>query len=96
MKDTQVQYVIERGTTKRFLHMLHMHSLIKVLHKAQVELDLKNIREYVSKELGITGIHIHARIVKSNNEDNIIQYLVKIPEIINLEYISHVRHYRNY
>ena len=74
IKNTNVQYVIERGTTKGFLHM---HSLIKVLHKTQVKLDLKKMREYVSKELGITGIHIHVRIVKSNNEDNIIQYLEK-------------------
>jgi hypothetical protein len=74
IKDTQVQYFIERGTQKGFLHM---HSLIKILHKTQVKLDLKKIREYVSKELGLTGIHIHVRIVRANNEQNILEYLSK-------------------
>ena len=74
IKDTQVQYVIERGNRRGFLHF---HSLIKIKHKTQVKLDLKKIREYVSKELGLTGIHIHVRIVKANSEDNILDYIDK-------------------
>jgi len=74
IKDTQVQYVIERGNKKGFLHF---HSLIKIKHKTQVKLDLKKIREYVSKELGLTGIHIHVRIVKANSEEGILEYIDK-------------------
>ena len=72
--DTQVQYVIERGNKKGFLHF---HSLIKIKHKTQVKLDLKKIREYVSNQLGLTGIHIHVRIVKANSEENILDYISK-------------------
>ena len=74
IKDTQVQYVIERGNRRGFLHF---HSLIKIKHKTQVKLDLKKIREYVSKELGLTGIHIHVRIVKANSEEGILEYIDK-------------------
>ena len=71
---TDVEYVIEVGTQK---NMLHFHGLIKFRHKTAIKLDYKKIKAKICTDLGLKNIHLDNKIVKANNEDNIIAYIDK-------------------
>ena len=71
---TDVEYVIEVGSKK---NMLHFHGLIKFKHKTSVKLDYKKLKQKICGELGLPNIHLDNKIVKANNEDNIISYIDK-------------------
>ena len=73
IKDVDIQYVVERGNQKGFLHC---HALIKIKHTTNVKLNYKTFKAKIQNDLGLKNIYFKNYISKAN-DDNILNYIDK-------------------
>ena len=73
IKSVNSNYACEVG---EIYSKLHVHAAICVSHTSSIQLDRKKIEKLFEERLGITGIHIDIKILKSD-VDNILEYINK-------------------
>jgi hypothetical protein len=74
IKDVDIDYTIERGKEKGFLHI---HILFKIKHFTKIQLDYDKIKFKITNDLGLENIYMYNKLIRGNNNDNILEYINK-------------------
>ena len=72
--DVQIDYVVEKGTKKGFLHC---HIFLKFIHRTDLKLNYVTLKKKFCDDLGLPNLHMKNIIVKRSSDDNVLEYLDK-------------------
>ena len=75
IKNVDVDYTIEEGSK---FHRLHIHILFKFTHFTKILLNYDKIKKKITDDLGLDNIYLYNKLVRNNDNDNIIDYLKKL------------------
>ena len=73
--DTDIQYTIEEGSK---FHRLHIHILFKFVHHTKILLNYDKIKNKIMNDLGLDNVYLYNKLVRNNDNDNILDYLKKL------------------
>ena len=74
IKDCDIDYTIERGKEKGFLHI---HILFKIKHFTKIQLDYDKIKSKITNDLGLENIYMYNKLIRGNNNETILEYINK-------------------
>ena len=74
VKDANIDYSVEIGTERRFIHC---HILLNFSHTTRIQLDVNLIKQKIINELGLKNVYINNKLIKNYQNQNILSYINK-------------------